>query len=70
MDELKPQADDVVIYKPRYSGFYHTDLDSTLKSWESNIYHHRLYGWTTNVCVESMVRDAMSRDDSCVLLAN
>src|SRR5882672_9961359 len=30
VDELKPQADDVVIYKHRFSGFYQTDLDATL----------------------------------------
>ncbi len=29
--ELKPQASDIVIYKTRFSGFYQTDLDATLK---------------------------------------
>jgi ureidoacrylate peracid hydrolase len=66
VDELKPQADDVVIYKHRYSGFYQTDLDSTLK--KLRIQHLIVTGCTTSVCVESTVRDAMFRDYPCVLL--
>ena len=30
--ELTPRADDVVLYKTRYSGFYETDLDRILRS--------------------------------------
>jgi ureidoacrylate peracid hydrolase len=66
VDELKPQADDFVIYKHRFSGFYQTDLDSTLKKLGSQ--HLIITGCTTSVCVESTVRDAMFRDYSCVLL--
>src|SRR6266404_9991606 len=29
--ELKPQPNDIVIYKTRFSGFYQTNLDATLK---------------------------------------
>src|SRR5216117_712829 len=29
--DLKPQPNDTVIYKTRFSGFYQTDLDATLK---------------------------------------
>ena len=64
--ELKPQADDFVIYKHRFSGFYQTDLDSSLK--KLRIQHLIITGCTTSVCVESTVRDAMFRDYSCVLL--
>jgi ureidoacrylate peracid hydrolase len=66
LDELKPQADDIVIYKHRFSGFYQTDLDATLK--RAGIKHLIITGCTTSVCVESTVRDAMFRDYSCVLL--
>ena len=66
--ELKPQADDVVIYKHRYSGFYQTDLDATLK--QLGIKYLIVTGCTTSVCVESTVRDAMFRDYSCVVLAD
>jgi len=66
--ELKPQADDVVIYKHRFSGFYQTDLDATLK--KLGIKHLIITGCTTSVCVEATVRDAMYRDYSCVLLTD
>jgi ureidoacrylate peracid hydrolase len=66
LDELKPQADDFVIYKHRFSGFYQTDLDSTLR--KLGIQQLIITGCTTSVCVESTVRDAMFRDYSCVLL--
>ena len=66
--ELKPQADDVVVYKHRYSGFYQTDLDAILKQLE--LKYLIVTGCTTSVCVESTVRDAMFRDYACVLLAD
>jgi nicotinamidase-related amidase len=66
LDELKPQADDLAIYKHRFSGFYQTDLDATLR--KLGIQYLIIAGCTTSVCVESTVRDAMFRDYSCVLL--
>lgn len=64
--ELKPQAGDVVIYKTRFSGFYQTDLDATLKKLGSK--YLIVTGVTTSICVESTVRDAMFRDYLCILL--
>lgn len=66
--DLKPQADDVVIYKHRFSGFYQTDLDAILT--RLGITYLIVTGCTTSVCVESTIRDAMFRDYSCVLLAD
>ena len=66
--ELAPQADDVVIYKHRFSGFYQTDLDAILK--QLGVKYLIVTGCTTSVCVESTVRDAMFRDYACVLLAD
>jgi ureidoacrylate peracid hydrolase len=66
VDELKPVAGDLVMYKHRFSGFYQTDLDSSLRG--LGIKHLIITGCTTSVCVESTVRDAMFRDYSCVLL--
>lgn len=43
--ELKPQPEDVVIYKTRYSGFYKTDLDSILK--KNGVRHLIVTGCTT-----------------------
>jgi len=64
--ELKPQASDIVLYKTRFSGFYQTDLDATLK--KLGIKYLIVTGVTTSICVESTVRDAMFRDYLCVLL--
>jgi ureidoacrylate peracid hydrolase len=64
--ELKPQPRDIVLYKTRFSGFYQTDLDATLKKF--GIKYLIVTGVTTSICVESTVRDAMFRDYLCVLL--
>ncbi len=64
--ELKPQPEDIVLYKTRFSGFYQTDLDSKLK--DLSITDLIFIGCTTSVCVESTVRDAMFRDYSPIVL--
>ncbi|HTI93729.1 MAG TPA: isochorismatase family cysteine hydrolase [Puia sp.] len=64
--ELRPQEGDLVIYKTRFSGFYNTSLDDTLKS--LRIKNLIVAGCTTSICVESTVRDAMFRDYSPVVL--
>jgi len=66
--ELKPQANDIVLYKHRFSGFYQTDLDAILK--KIDVTQLLITGCTTSVCVESTVRDAMFRDYRCLLLAD
>jgi ureidoacrylate peracid hydrolase len=66
--ELKPHAGDIVMYKTRFSGFYQTDLDATLK--RLGIKHLIITGCTTSVCVDSTIRDAMFRDYQPILLAD
>jgi ureidoacrylate peracid hydrolase len=66
--ELKPEPADIEIYKHRYSGFFQTNLDATLKS--LGIRYLVVTGCTTSVCVESTIRDAMFLDYSPVLLAD
>jgi len=56
VDELKPQAGEIIIRKPRYSGFVSTNLDNYLRS--KDIRYLFLTGIATNVCVESTGRDA------------
>jgi ureidoacrylate peracid hydrolase len=68
VNELKPHAEDIEVWKTRYSGFYQTDLDSVLR--RLNTTYLVITGCTTCVCVESTMRDAMFRDYSCVLLAD
>ena len=55
VDELMPQDGDIVLPKPRYSGFFNTPLDSILRS--RGIRHLVFTGIATNVCVESTLRD-------------
>jgi len=66
VNELKPQSGDITIYKTRFSGFYQTDLDATLK--KLGLKYLIMAGVTTSICVDSTVRDAMFRDYLCVLL--
>ena len=68
IEELRPQAEDVVLYKHRFSGFYRTDLDEILR--KLRIRNLIFTGCTTSVCVDSTIRDALFRDYRCVLLAD
>lgn len=68
LTELTPKAEDTVLYKHRFSGFYQTELDSILKRLE--VKYLIFTGCTTSVCVESTIRDAMFRDYLPVLLAD
>jgi len=66
VDELAPEAEDVIVYKHRFSGFYETELHDILKGF--GVKHLIFTGCTTSVCVESTIRDAMFRDYHCLLL--
>jgi ureidoacrylate peracid hydrolase len=55
VDKLRPLPGDIVIPKIRYSGFYHTNFDSVLRS--RGIRNLVFTGIATNVCVESTLRD-------------
>lgn len=54
--ELEPQKGDIFIEKPRYSAFFGTTLDITLKSLD--IKYLAFTGVATNICVEASIRDA------------
>jgi len=68
VDELAPQASDLVITKTRYSGFAGTTLDSQLRV--RGIQYLFFGGIATNVCVESTLRDAYFHDYWPILLAD
>lgn len=68
IEELRPQPDDVMLYKHRFSGFYQTELDDILR--RAGMKNLIFTGCTTSVCVDSTIRDAMFRDYRCVLLAD
>ncbi len=60
IDELTPLPGEVVIDKTRYSAFYDTDLEQQLAG--LGVDTLIVCGVTTNICVESTVRDAFFRD--------
>lgn len=65
---LRPEAEDVVMYKHRHSGFFETELDETLQ--RMGVRYLIVTGCTTSICVGSTVQDAMFRDYSCVVLSD
>lgn len=66
--ELKPKKDDIVIKKQRLSGFYGTNLDQTLFTYD--IKYLMFIGVATNVCVESTLRDAFFLDYFTILVSD
>jgi ureidoacrylate peracid hydrolase len=60
VDELKPEPEDLVIGKVRYSGFHSTNLDALLR--ERDVRTLVFTGVASNVCVESTLRDAFFRE--------
>jgi ureidoacrylate peracid hydrolase len=68
IDELQPTAQDLVIEKPRYSGFFNTALDSMLRC--RGIRNLVFVGIATNVCVESTLRDGFFLEYFGVALAD
>jgi ureidoacrylate peracid hydrolase len=66
LDALAPEPGDTLIYKSRFSAFYQTELHAILQSW--GVRNLVVTGCTTNICVESTMRDAAFRDYNAVLL--
>ncbi len=68
VDQLKPQPGDILLPKPRYSGFFNTPLDSILRG--RGIRNLVFTGIATNVCVESTLRDGFFLEYFGVVLAD
>jgi ureidoacrylate peracid hydrolase len=66
VDQLKPLESEIVIEKPRYSGFVSTDTDSILRS--RDIQTLFFVGIALNVCVETTVRDAFGREYKSIVI--
>jgi ureidoacrylate peracid hydrolase len=56
IDDLDPRPDDIYVVKRRYSAFFNTDLDVTLKDLKVDTVV--VCGVVTNICVRSTVHDA------------
>ena len=65
---LTDQPEDTIIKKDRYSAFYKTDLEETLRA--KNIKDLVLGGVMTNLCCETTARDAFVRDFRVLFLAD
>ncbi len=63
---VKPAADEIVVVKHRYSGFVGSKLEVVLRTLARPMLI--FCGVTTNVCVESTLRDAFMRDYHTVLV--
>lgn len=66
LPEIKIEPKDAVIPKKRYSAFFETDLDATLRS--RGIQDLIISGVMTNLCCETTARDAFMRDYRVFLL--
>jgi len=60
LSEIKIEPRDKVLPKKRYSAFFETDLDTTLRS--RGIQDLIISGVMTNLCCETTARDAFMRD--------
>lgn len=56
IEDLDPRPDDLYVVKRRYSAFFNTDLDLTLRDLQVNTVV--VFGVVTNICVRSTVHDA------------
>jgi len=66
IDELKPAPGEPVVDKPGKGAFYATDLDSILRN--RGIGQLVVCGVTTEVCVNTTVREANDRGYDCLVL--
>ncbi len=68
IDELRPRAGEPVVDKPGKGAFYATDLDAILRS--RDVAKLIVCGVTTEVCVNTTVREANDRGYDCLVLAD
>lgn len=66
INELEREEGDLVVPKRRFSAFFKTDLDQTLRTWGVDTV--AIGGITTNVCVLMTAIDALCHDFSSIIL--
>ncbi|MBW1712998.1 MAG: cysteine hydrolase [Deltaproteobacteria bacterium] len=65
IDDLVPQEGDLQVTKRRFSGFFNTDLDLTLK--DVKVDTLIVMGVVTNICVRSTIHDAFFHGYSVIV---
>ena len=65
---VRPEPDDIVIKKFRYSGFYGTQLENILRKVGRDVI--AITGVATNVCCDSTARDGAMRDFKAIVLSD
>jgi nicotinamidase-related amidase len=65
-DELTRKPDDTLLEKPRFSAFFATDLDQTLRGW--GIDTAIVCGIATNFCVLTTALDAICHDFRTIIV--
>ncbi|MEM0232476.1 MAG: isochorismatase family cysteine hydrolase [Candidatus Nezhaarchaeales archaeon] len=68
VEELRPQENDFVVSKRRYSGFFATDLDLLLR--ELNVKSLILTGVATDICVLHTAADAFFRGYEVIVVSD
>jgi biuret amidohydrolase len=68
IDELKPIDGEPIVDKPGYGAFHQTDLAQILTSHQTT--QLLICGVTTEVCVQSTLREAVDRGYECVLVSD
>ena len=66
VDDLKPAPTDIILPKRRFSAFFKTDLDQTLRT--LGVDTIIVTGMTMEVCVLMTVMDGLSHDFSAIIL--
>ncbi|HOJ71653.1 MAG TPA: isochorismatase family cysteine hydrolase [Syntrophorhabdaceae bacterium] len=66
LEELEPQEGDVILEKRRFSAFFKTDLDQTLRTWDIDTV--LIGGVNTHFCVLATAFDAVCHDFYTIIL--
>jgi nicotinamidase-related amidase len=64
--QLQPLPEEIIISKPGKGAFYNTELESYLQT--QKITHLLITGVTTEVCVQTTMREANDRGYECLLV--